>query len=87
MELTKNGRQAQIAVRDRGMGIPRDEQSRIFDKFVRGVAARENHIRGTGIGLATALQIVRAHGGRIAVESEPGAGSTFRVLLPLVKRL
>ncbi len=85
--LARNGRQAQIAVRDRGMGIPRTEQRQIFDKFVRGAAARDNHIRGTGIGLATALQIVRAHGGDIAVESEPGAGSTFRVLLPLAERI
>jgi CheY-like chemotaxis protein len=65
------------------VGIPRHEQRRIFEKFVRGSAARESNIRGTGIGLAMARQIVRAHGGDITVESEPGQGSTFRVLLPV----
>jgi signal transduction histidine kinase len=73
----------EIAVRDQGVGIPRDEQRRIFEKFVRGSAARESNIRGTGIGLAMARQIVRAHGGDITVESYPGQGSTFRVLLPV----
>jgi len=76
-------RRVEIAVRDEGVGIPRDEQRRIFEKFVRGTAARESNIRGTGIGLAMARQIVRAHGGDITVESEPGCGSTFRVLLPV----
>ena len=73
----------EIAVRDRGVGIPRHEQRRIFEKFVRGSAARESNIRGTGLGLAMARQIVRAHGGDITLESEPGQGSTFRVLLPV----
>jgi signal transduction histidine kinase len=81
-----NARRVEIAVRDQGVGIPRHEQRRIFEKFVRGSAARASNIRGTGIGLAMARQIVRAHGGDITVESEPGHGSTFRVLLP-VKRV
>ena len=82
--LSKRGTQVEIAVRDRGVGIPRDEQRTIFDKFVRGRAARASSVRGTGIGLAMAHHIVRAHGGNIEVESEPGKGSTFRVLLPEV---
>jgi signal transduction histidine kinase len=82
VQLAEKGRHLEIAVRDRGVGIPGNEQRRIFDKFVRGRAARESNIRGTGIGLAVARQIVRAHGGEITVESEPGKGSTFRVLLP-----
>ncbi len=82
VELTKKGRQVEVAVRDRGVGIPRHEQRRIFEKFVRGSAERESGIRGTGIGLAMARQIVRAHGGDVSLESEPGKGSTFRVLLP-----
>jgi len=80
------GRRVEIAVRDQGVGIPRDEQRSIFEKFVRGSVARESNIRGTGIGLAMARQIVRAHGGDITVESEPGRGSTFRVLLPVKER-
>lgn len=78
-----NARRVEIAVRDQGIGIPRHEQRRIFEKFVRGSAARENNIRGTGVGLALARQLVRAHGGDITVESHPGKGSTFRVLLPV----
>ena len=82
VELANSGAQVQIAVRDQGVGIPRSEQRRIFEKFVRGSAARASDVRGTGIGLAMARQIVRAHGGDITVESEPGKGSTFRVMLP-----
>ena len=85
VELTKRDRQIEIAVRDRGIGVPPSERKRIFEKFVRGSAARESGIGGTGIGLAMARQIVRAHGGDITLESELGKGSTFRVLLPCVE--
>ena len=82
VELGREGKQVEIAVRDGGVGIPAGEQQRVFDNFVRGSAARASGVRGTGIGLALARQIVRAHGGEITLESEPGKGSTFRVLLP-----
>jgi signal transduction histidine kinase len=85
VDLAKNGKQVVIAVRDRGIGVGPRERHRIFGKFVRGSAARDRGIRGTGIGLALARQIVRAHGGDITLESELGKGSTFRVLLPLSK--
>ena len=85
VELANNGRQVEIAVKDQGVGIPRSEQRRIFEKFERGSAARASNIRGTGLGLAMARRIVRAHSGDITVESEPGKGSTFRVLLPVEK--
>jgi signal transduction histidine kinase len=75
----------EIAVRDQGVGIPRDEQQRVFEKFVRGTAARSSDVRGTGIGLAMARQIVRAHGGDITLQSEPGKGSTFCVVLPVMR--
>jgi signal transduction histidine kinase len=81
--LEKNKGRVEIAIRDQGVGIPAGEQRQIFEKFVRGSAARASQIRGTGIGLAAARQIVRAHGGDITLESEPGRGSTFRVVLPL----
>ena len=71
-----------IGVRDQGVGIPRSEQRRIFGKFVRGEAARSLQVRGTGIGLALTERIVRAHGGEITVQSEPGRGSIFTILLP-----
>jgi signal transduction histidine kinase len=69
-------------VRDRGVGIPREEQRQVFEKFVRGASARASGVGGTGIGLAMARRIVEAHGGHITVESAPGAGSTFTVTLP-----
>ncbi|MGC4117260.1 MAG: ATP-binding protein [Myxococcales bacterium] len=70
------GRYARITVTDDGPGIARDVLPRIFDPFF---TTKET---GTGLGLATAYSIVRKHGGWIDVESEPGRGSTFRVLLP-----
>jgi signal transduction histidine kinase len=72
-----------IRVRDRGVGIPLAEQRSIFDRFVRGRAGPEAGVKGTGIGLTLARQIVSAHRGEIRVESTPGEGSTFTIVLPL----
>ena len=72
----------EIAVADQGPGIPSGEQERIFERFVRGSAATEGSIRGTGIGLALARDLMRAQGGDITLESEPGLGSTFTLVLP-----
>jgi signal transduction histidine kinase len=82
VNLSCSGQHVEIAVRDRGVGIPKGEHRRIFEKFVRGAAARESKIGGVGMGLAMARQIVREHGGDITLDSEPGKGSTFRVVLP-----
>lgn len=71
-----------ISVRDEGPGIPLREQREIFKKLVRGSASRRLGIKGTGIGLAMVRHIVRAHRGRVIVESEPGRGSTFTIVLP-----
>lgn len=72
---------AMVVVRDRGVGIPADEQSKIFGPFARAVTAR--HHAGLGLGLWIAQQIVQASGGRISVDSRPEQGSTFTVELPL----
>src|SRR5262249_1429253 len=76
-------RAAVLQVRDQGIGIPPEERSRIFEKFVRGEAAKQACIQGTGIGLAMVKEIVRVHRGVVDLESEVGRGSTFRVRLPL----
>ena len=73
---------AVIRVRDRGIGIPMEQQSRIFERFYRAPDSDKRNIPGTGLGLALVDHIVKAHGGRVAVESRPGEGSTFSILLP-----
>ena len=77
----RNG-SVEINVRDRGHGVPPDEQQEIFRPFVRGRDARARGIRGPGLGLAMVQHIVRGHGGRVALESTPGHGSTFTIVLP-----
>jgi two-component system phosphate regulon sensor histidine kinase PhoR len=77
-------RRVAISVRDRGIGIAGREQREVFQKFVRGSAAKSAGIKGTGIGLSMVRQIVESSGGEIRLESAEGAGSTFTVLLPLV---
>jgi signal transduction histidine kinase len=74
---------ALLRVRDEGIGVPHDEQSRIFEKFVRGEAAKHACIQGTGIGLSMVKEIVGAHDGQVTLQSEVGRGSTFTVQLPL----
>ncbi len=71
-----------IAVRDEGIGIPATDLPHIFERFHRGTNV-VSHVQGTGIGLASARQIVALHGGTISVESVEGAGATFTVRLPL----
>ncbi|MDP3001143.1 MAG: HAMP domain-containing sensor histidine kinase, partial [Bryobacterales bacterium] len=73
-----------IRVRDQGLGIPASQRKAIFMKFVRGDPA--SAVKGTGIGLAMVEHIVRGHRGTILLASDPGAGSTFTILLPAEKR-
>ncbi|TML16686.1 MAG: HAMP domain-containing protein [Actinobacteria bacterium] len=81
------GDEVTVWVRDRGLGIPKDHQDRIFTKFFRGDVGRERGIAGTGLGLVLARQIVEAHGGEVGFESEEGAGSTFWFRLPAAAEL
>jgi heavy metal sensor kinase len=74
---------ARLAVRDRGPGIAREHQARVFDRFHRADAGRSRDAGGAGLGLAIARWAVEAHGGRIEVESADGEGSTFTIVLPI----
>ena len=82
VEVNRSGQEVTIAVRDRGLGIPAHEQAAVFRKFQRGGEAVQLGIKGTGIGLAMVDHIVKAHHGRVELQSEPGQGSTFRLILP-----
>jgi signal transduction histidine kinase len=81
VEVVRDGNRALLRVRDTGAGIPADELPRIWDRLFRGDTSRTE--RGLGLGLSLVKAIVEAHGGSVAVESEPGRGSTFTVVLPM----
>ncbi len=81
--LARRESEAVLVVADTGAGIAPDELEHVFERFHRARAAEGRSHEGTGIGLALVRELVRLHGGTIAVESEPGAGSAFTVTLPL----
>ena len=83
ISVDRHNGSARIAVADHGAGIPKEEQREIFRKFARGDSAKKLNVKGTGIGLTMADHIVKAHGGRIELVSEPGQGSTFTMVLPV----
>ncbi|MGH2799695.1 MAG: sensor histidine kinase [Thermoleophilaceae bacterium] len=82
IEVGGEGDQARISVRDRGIGIPRDELDSIFGPFYRSQDRRAREVGGMGLGLHISKEIVERHGGRIWAESEPRQGATFHVALP-----
>lgn len=73
-----------IRFRDNGPGIPLQDQQHLFDRFYRVGGDRARQTGGTGLGLSIVKNIITAHGGRVALESSPGEGSTFSVFLPLI---
>jgi signal transduction histidine kinase len=78
-----NGQEVVIAVADSGIGIPKEDQTVIFEEFRQGTSDYTRKQEGTGLGLALSRRLVELHGGRIWVESEPGRGSTFSFTLPV----
>jgi signal transduction histidine kinase len=85
IEWAQRGDRIALSVRDQGPGIAAGERARIFQKFVRGAAARTANVRGAGVGLAMVHLIATGHGGEVTVESTPGSGSTFTLLLPAAR--
>ena len=83
LALARQNGNAEIVVRDTGMGIAEADQSRVFDRFFRVDKARARAMGGAGLGLSIAQWIVEAHGGEINVASTPGHGSTFTIVLPV----
>jgi len=83
VSIQRSGEWACLAVQDTGIGIPIEEQQKVFQRFYRSAEARSGGQGGSGLGLAIVKSIAEGHGGRVEVESAPGKGSTFRVYLPL----
>jgi signal transduction histidine kinase len=76
-----------VAVRDFGIGIPREEHERIFDRFHRVGRGLVHDVKGSGLGLAIVKHIAEAHSGSVTVSSNPGRGSVFALRLPLARTI
>jgi heavy metal sensor kinase len=83
LALTRQNGNAEIVVRDTGIGIAEADRQRVFDRFYRVDKARSRALGGAGLGLSIVRWIVEVHGGDIRIDSAPGRGSTFTVDLPL----
>ena len=82
VSASRTGDSVHISVEDRGAGISRKDQKKLFERFVRGDEARRAGVRGIGVGLALVKSVAEAHGGSVRLESEPGRGSTFTLVIP-----
>lgn len=78
----RDGTEIHLIVSDTGCGISEEHIPRIFDRFYRADKARSREMGGTGLGLSIVKHVAQAHGGRVEVDSSPGHGSTFRIILP-----
>ena len=85
MTLHAEGAQALLCVRDTGIGIPREHQSRVFERFYRVDKSRSKKTGGTGLGLSIVRHVAEAHGGSVRMLSAEGEGTTFEVRLPLAR--
>jgi two-component system phosphate regulon sensor histidine kinase PhoR len=72
-----------VEVQDHGLGISSEDQKYVFDKFYRVPTGSVHNTKGTGLGLTLVSGIMRAHGGSVKLDSQPGIGSTFRLVFPV----
>ena len=82
VELSSSEEAVTIRVQDHGLGIPREQHKKVFERFYRAAGLSYETIPGLGMGLYIVAEIVKGHGGIITVESDVGKGSTFTVTLP-----
>jgi two-component system phosphate regulon sensor histidine kinase PhoR len=82
----RDQREVEISVKDDGIGVPKEDLLRVFERFYRVDKGRSRELGGTGLGLSIVKHIVQAHGGRIWVESQLGEGSTFYFTLPIHRK-
>jgi signal transduction histidine kinase len=85
LRLLSDSGSAVVEVTDEGIGIPEDEQAKIFERFHRVGTGSVHDVKGSGLGLAIVHHIMKAHHGRVVVNSAPGRGSTFRLIFPAVR--
>ncbi|REJ37778.1 MAG: two-component sensor histidine kinase, partial [Bacillota bacterium] len=83
VHLERRDDRAVVTVSDTGPGIAEEDQTRIFERFYKADRSRHRAAGGSGLGLAIAKKIVELHGGTISVQSRPGEGAAFTVVLPL----
>jgi two-component system phosphate regulon sensor histidine kinase PhoR len=81
--IQKNQSEIEIAIRDNGIGIPKEDLPRIFERFYRVDKGRSKELGGTGLGLSIVKHLIQAHGGRVWAESQLDEGSTFYLTLPI----
>ncbi len=83
LDVRRDGERLLLSVTDRGIGVAKGEQKKIFEKFYRAENSLVHETKGSGLGLALVQHIMEAHGGSVEVESAPGKGSTFTLVLPI----
>jgi two-component system phosphate regulon sensor histidine kinase PhoR len=84
IETGNKGNTVTVCFSDKGIGLNREQQTKIFEKFYRVATGNVHNVKGFGLGLSYAKAIILAHGGSISVSGEPGKGSTFEILLPVI---
>jgi signal transduction histidine kinase len=85
LDVRREGNRVLVSVADRGIGVAKSEQRKIFEKFYRAEDSLVHETKGSGLGLPLVRHIMEAHGGQVEVESVPGKGSTFTLVLPVAK--